>query len=147
MRKLKTSRQRLARSRKGASAVEFAVISPLFFLLLAGILEFGQAFRIQHALSSAARQGARAAVIQGATASLVSTKVRDHCTRVLGNGAAEVTVTLLLNGQVTTDLSQAQGQDMIEVKVSLPFSKVGIGFYANTFVQTTLSSSCTFERE
>jgi Flp pilus assembly protein TadG len=127
--------------------VEFAVVAPLFLLLLAGVIEFGQAFRIEHMLSNACRRGARAAVVEGATSSQVEQKVKTHCVNTLGVSAGDVTVAIAVNGNVGADLSQAEAGNEINISVSVPFSKVGAGFFANMFSNTTLSSTCIFEHE
>lgn len=44
---------------KGAVAVEFALVLPVFLVLVLGIFEFGRAFNIQISLSQAARESAR----------------------------------------------------------------------------------------
>ncbi|MGC0249148.1 TadE family protein [Pseudactinotalea sp. Z1748] len=44
---------------RGASAVEFALVVPLLFALVLGIMAFGQAYHVQSALSSAARDAVR----------------------------------------------------------------------------------------
>jgi hypothetical protein len=55
---------------RGAVAVEMAIVLPLLLLLVGGIVDFGRAFLTNLSLSSAAREGVRAAVlIPGATAS------------------------------------------------------------------------------
>ncbi|MGX9900239.1 TadE/TadG family type IV pilus assembly protein [Arthrobacter sp. SA17] len=48
---------------KGAAAVEFALIVPIFLVLVLGIFEFGRAFNIQVSLSEAAREAARYAAV------------------------------------------------------------------------------------
>jgi Flp pilus assembly pilin Flp len=48
---------------KGASAVEFALVAPLLFLLIFGIIQFGIAFGSQLAITHAAREGARLAAV------------------------------------------------------------------------------------
>lgn len=48
---------------RGAAAIEFAIVFPLLFLVLAGIIDFGRAFFIQVQLANSAREGARAAVV------------------------------------------------------------------------------------
>ncbi len=53
-------RQRAAADR-GSVAVEAAIITPIFILLLVGVLEFGFAFKDQLAVTSAVRAGARIA--------------------------------------------------------------------------------------
>ena len=50
-------------SHDGQSLVEFALILPIFFLLLFGILDFGRAVYAYHTLNSAAREGARVAMV------------------------------------------------------------------------------------
>jgi len=54
--------QRLLRRRGGQSMVEFAVLAPIFFLLLLGTIDLGRAVYIYNAISDAAREGTRAAI-------------------------------------------------------------------------------------
>jgi Flp pilus assembly protein TadG len=49
--------------RKGQALAEFALILPILFLLIAGILEFGRGWNIKQALTDAAREGARWTVV------------------------------------------------------------------------------------
>jgi Flp pilus assembly protein TadG len=132
--------------RSGAAAVEFALIAPLFLMLLAGIMEFGQAFRIQHSLSMAARYGARAATIDGSTNDSVIQKVQVTCKNSLSFVTSDLTIEVLVNGS-NADLSTAKTGDAITIIVSVPFAKAGVGFYAKMFDKKTLSSTCTLEHE
>lgn len=127
--------------------VEFALIAPLLLLLLAGIIEFGQAFRVQHMLSNASRRGCRAAIVQGALSSQVEQTVKAHCVNTLGVGEGDVTVQIAVNENPGASLSLAEEGNAISVTVSIPFFKAGVGFFANTFSNVTLSSTCTLERE
>jgi Flp pilus assembly protein TadG len=43
----------------GAVAVEFAVISFIFFMLIAGVLDFGHAWYMKQIITNASREGAR----------------------------------------------------------------------------------------
>lgn len=64
MQKLSRHRQRPRSNREaGAVAVEFALILPIFLVLVLGIAEMGRAFNIQVSLSEAAREAARYAAI------------------------------------------------------------------------------------
>lgn len=56
-------KQKRRSSERGAVAVEFALVLPVFILLVLGIVEFGRAFNIQVSLSEAARETARYAAI------------------------------------------------------------------------------------
>jgi Flp pilus assembly protein TadG len=49
--------------RRGATAVEMAVVAPVFFLLVFGLVEFGRMVMVKQALAEAARAGCRKAVL------------------------------------------------------------------------------------
>src|SRR6476660_9524323 len=60
-----TRRSRRNRSRAQA-LVEFALVAPMFFLLLFGIIEAGRFIFYYETLSNATREGARYAIVNGA---------------------------------------------------------------------------------
>lgn len=62
MKNIRATTSSLARNTHASEIAEFAMILPLFFMILIGIFWFGQAFRIYGTLTQAARLGARAAV-------------------------------------------------------------------------------------
>ena len=47
------------RAEHGAVAVEFAILLPVFLLLVGGIMDFGHAFYMKQMVSNASREGAR----------------------------------------------------------------------------------------
>jgi hypothetical protein len=49
--------------RPGAAVVELAVVAPVFFLLIFGLVEVGRTIMVKHALTEAARAGCREAVL------------------------------------------------------------------------------------
>jgi Flp pilus assembly protein TadG len=49
--------------RPGAAVVELAVVAPVFFLLIFGLVELGRTIMVQHALTEAARAGCREAIL------------------------------------------------------------------------------------
>ena len=53
----------LRRSERGTALVEFALIAPLLFLLLFGIIDFGRALDYYNQVTQLAGQGARAAAV------------------------------------------------------------------------------------
>lgn len=133
--------------RRGAAAVEFALVAPFLLLLLAGIIEFGQSFFIQHSLSTAARHGARAAIIDGSTSSNVTQKVQEHCVRSLGVKPGDVNVNIAVDGVANGSLSNAQAESEVTVTVSVLYAKAGVGFFANTFANSSIRSTCTLQHE
>ncbi|MDA8394020.1 MAG: pilus assembly protein [Candidatus Dormibacteraeota bacterium] len=64
----------------GQSAVEFALVAPLLFLLLFGIVDFGRAMFYQNEVTNAAREGARIAILAS-----------NPCNTVYGNPAGNCT--------------------------------------------------------
>jgi Flp pilus assembly protein TadG len=52
------------RHERGAAAVEFAIISSALFMLVFGIIEFGQAYSQYEVFQGAAREGARMAAVR-----------------------------------------------------------------------------------
>ena len=50
---------------RGATIVEFAIVLPVFMLLLLGIIDFGRYFFVQHTLQYATREGTRLALVGG----------------------------------------------------------------------------------
>ena len=61
---------------EGASAVEFALIAPVLFIVLLGILEFGVAFLQVQSIRTAVREGGRQAAV-GAPISAVQQQTVD----------------------------------------------------------------------
>lgn len=52
----------LRRFNKGVAAIEFALVFPVLFIILYGLVTYSLIFAIQHSLSMAAAEGGRAAV-------------------------------------------------------------------------------------
>ncbi len=59
-------RPRPRNTTRGQAMVEFALVAPLFFLLLFGIIEAGRFIFYYETLSNATREGARYAIVNGA---------------------------------------------------------------------------------
>jgi Flp pilus assembly protein TadG len=55
--------RRIKGAESGQAAVEFAIVLPLLLILIIAIFEFGRAWEIYHAVTDAARLGARSAVV------------------------------------------------------------------------------------
>ena len=48
---------------RGAAAVEFALVCPILFMLLIGMVEFGRGYSAKISITAAAREGARAVAL------------------------------------------------------------------------------------
>lgn len=73
-----------ARRDDGVSAVEAAIVVPVFLLLVVGVIEFGLAFKDQLAVTSAVRAGARIASAEPRFASFAT----DAASQVAREGSA-----------------------------------------------------------
>jgi Flp pilus assembly protein TadG len=61
---------------EGQALIEFALILPLFLLLLFGMIDFGRAYSASVTLTNAAREGARYGVIQPTNTSGIISRVQ-----------------------------------------------------------------------
>lgn len=75
---------RIVRDDRGVAAVEAAIITPIFLLLIVGIIEFGLVFKDQLAITSAVRAGARIASAEPRT----TTFATDAASQVAREGSA-----------------------------------------------------------
>ena len=62
---------------RGASAVEFAIIASLLFMILFGTIQFGIAFNRYQGLQAAGREGARLASLADSNVPAIVQRVRD----------------------------------------------------------------------
>jgi Flp pilus assembly protein TadG len=104
--------------RKGVAAVEFAIVAPLFFLLVFGMIEFGRAIMVQQIITNASREGARLAVLDGSTGTEVKTAVVDYMHR------AAITITADRVTVTPTEPKDAGYGEPVTVSVGVPFSQV-----------------------
>lgn len=113
--------------------------APVLFLLVFGMIEVGRALMVQHLLTNAARDGARAAILDGAAASDVQSQVTSYLS---GSSVSGSTVT------VSPDpLDLAEIGDPVSVNVEVPFDSVNwlpSGFF---FGGVNLEATVTMRKE
>jgi len=96
--------------------VEFALVAPLFFLLVLGMIEYGRMVMVQQILTNASREGARRAVLDGISTANVQAAVNTYLSGANITGA---TVTVTQNAPVAPDYANS-----MTVSVQIPFSQV-----------------------
>lgn len=125
--------------RRGAAVVEFAIVAPIFFMVVLGIIEFGRMAMVQQVLTNASREGARIAVLDGATSAGVSTRVNNYLSSASISGA---TITLTPNPPSSATYGQP-----VSVAVSVPFGSVS-WLPAPAFIgNQTLTAESVMRRE
>ncbi len=137
----RVSRHRRCRSRRrrGSAVVEFAVVAPVFVLLVFGMIEYGRMVMVQQILTNSAREGARVGILDNSTESDVDTAVNRYLTAA-GISGATTTVT-------PDPPSSASAGNPVSVQVSVGFNQVSwlpSPFYLGG---TTLSYTATMRRE
>lgn len=128
--------------RRGAAAVEFAVVAPVFFLLIFGIIDIGRGMMTSSLLTNAARAGCRVAVIDGKSDSDVKAAVD---ATVKGQGMSTPTTSVKVNGK-TANASTAVSRDLITVSVSVPVNEVS-WLPTQWFVKGNITGQFTLQRE
>ncbi len=101
--------------------MEFAIVAPVFFLLIFGMIEYGRMIMVQQVITNASREGARMAVLDGSRTSEVEDRVRSYLT----NSSIDPThadIDAYANG--TMALENAGFGDPVTVSVSIPFTEV-----------------------
>ncbi len=100
----KGSRNVPAGFRRGSVVVDFAVVLPVVLLLFFGFWEFARMEMIRHACATAAYEGARVGIIEGAQVSEVEAAANQHLSAV-GVSVATVTVTPSPITSLSTDVT------------------------------------------
>lgn len=137
--KLENLSQMCRRNRRGAAVVEFAVVAPVFIMLVFGMIEYGRMVMVQQLLTNASREGARVGVLDGATTASVQTAVTTYLTNASVSGA---TVTVNPNPP-----SSAGYGAPVTVTVSIPFSQVSWIPTPMFLSGQTLTASSVMRRE
>ena len=109
-------------NRKGVAAVEFAVIAPLFFALVFGMIEFGRAVMVQQIITNASREGARLAVLDVPPGELKAPEVKAAVVDYMQR--AGITITQDRVTMVPSEPSTAGYGEPVTVSVAIPFSQV-----------------------
>jgi Flp pilus assembly protein TadG len=141
--------QRNPRRRKGQAVVEFALVLPVFVLLVFGALEFGRAYFDLHLLTSAAREGARVGSLPNQLEADVQGRVDEFLNGVSLSGSWSTTITVEDQSGVerTGGLAEAVEGDIVYVTVSYDFQVVVGSLLPNFSGTVPLRGRCAFRRE
>lgn len=118
--------------RRGATTVEFAIVVPIIFAMFLGTIEMTRLNFIRHSASNAAYEGARKAIVPGASTSDASTEAL-RLMRAVGVG----------NG-VTANVTSTTDSMTVTVLVPVNQNSWGVAKFSSGMV---ISQSCTLTRE
>lgn len=104
--------------RRGATAVEFAIVAPILFLLVLGMIEFGRATMVQALLNQSAAEGCRVGIMEGATATDVQGRVRAYLPTI---NASKVTIAV----SPANPAAMETADEKLTVTVTVAYKDVG----------------------
>jgi len=136
-------------SDRGAELVEFALVLPVFLLMLGGMLDLGLLVSQYAVITNAAREGARVASIPGWDEAAVQARVTEY---VEDAGLIPTSVETDVEFDVTVPAG-AQSVSAVRVSVSYAYNyllldSLAEGFAGGTFTPTlTLRAASTMRTE
>ncbi len=115
--------------RRGTAMVEMALVLPIFFTVVLGIVEFGRGMTIEQMITNTAREGTRMGILDGETNTTVTTWIESFLKDSINVAAADVTVTITVdpatgNPDPIDQIGSALSKDLVTITVSVPFDKV-----------------------
>lgn len=122
--------RRLLRDRRGTAAVEFAMISPIFFALLLSVVDIGKYMWTLNTMQYAIDEAVRAGAVQELTDSQIEARVTQALLPISGgnpvdvlaaSGTDSVTVTANSTYQFLFPISAIIGQADINLRTEMPF--------------------------
>jgi len=133
--------------RRGAAAIEFAVVAPVLFLIIFGLIEFSRMVMMQQSVTEAAQLGCRkAALATTNTSTKVETAVREYLESVILNPAAANSARINIS---PSNLAYLTPGTQISVEVQVDFADVSWlpGNLLGLAGTEVLKSTSTLERE
>jgi len=146
-----------ASSRRGTATVEFAVIAPVFLILVLGTWEMGTAVRASNNLTAAVREGGRLASMDF-TGSLAANQTANQ--KVVHDIRAFLNASGLPGSQATITITYADGPNvgttfdlgnttnylgLFKIKATIPFSAISL-FPNKIMTGTTLKAELVTRR-
>lgn len=117
--------RKLCKGRAGQAMVEFALVVPIFLLLVIGVIEFGRAWNLQQTITDAAREGARRAVVFDPTLTVaeVQTAVK---AKIQAAGFDSTLATIVWQDctaacTALADFNALNRGDVLNVQVQMPY--------------------------
>ncbi|MBC7908501.1 MAG: pilus assembly protein [Rhodospirillaceae bacterium] len=117
--------RRLFQDRRGATAVEFALVLPVFLVLLLGTMELGRVMWAHSTLQFAAEEASRYAIAHSSASNAeITAKAQAH---LVGLNSGEVTVNVTNNAATVT----------VQLTHNFQFATAGLLPYGNMALSAT----------
>lgn len=115
--------------RRGTALVEMALVLPIFMMVTLGIVEFGRAMMVSQLVTNGAREGARQAIIDGATNANVKSTIETFMQQSANVAPGDLVITITVtpapgNPDPGNQVASTSSGDLIQVMIDVPFNKV-----------------------
>jgi len=138
---LARKRHTQTRTRRGAALVEFACTVPVLFLLIFGAVEFGRIMMVKNALTNAAREGCRSAVLATTLdRNKIDAAVLRYLTGIISDGDVRIDIDPTNFDNITTETA-------VTVDVSVRYADVSWLPVDSLVGATELHATSTQRRE
>jgi Flp pilus assembly protein TadG len=145
------SSRRRFQSRRGTATVELALVAPVFFILLVGLLEVGRMVQVNQIMCNAAREGARVASTGVNTYSDVQTTVSNYLTNAGITNQTGLTVSVYDvtqgNSGPQFNPSTANWLDQLQITVTLPYKNVQLAPFPSSPATTMTAQAVWFSNQ
>lgn len=121
--------------------VETAIVLPVFFLVVLGIIEFGRAFMVMQLVNTAAREATRSAIMDGTNNAEVTDVAKTLVSNTVTIPKDKVTVAVTVtehtgNPNTSNEISSAHKRDTIKIDVSVDYADTS--FLTPRFLSTAI---------
>lgn len=121
------------------------MVAPIFILLVFGMIEFGRAVMVQQVLVNASREGARQAVLDGATEQEIQNRVGMYLD---SSNIQNETLIYTVNGTEVSDPTTTAGfGDAVGVEIQVNFDDVSWMPVPHYIGDTVLRATSIMRRE
>jgi Flp pilus assembly protein TadG len=145
-RRLKTR----AGSERGAEIIEFALVTPIFALLLAAMFDFGFLFRNWELMSNAAREGARVGVLPSYACDGSTTDVKSRVEAYMAaSGVAAGSLTVSTSNAPVTTAAGTFNACVVTVQMLQPLPNLGVfgALFGSSYTGIPLKSQAVMRTE
>lgn len=137
--------------RRGAALVEAAIVLPVFFMAIVGIVEFGRGMMVSQLVTNGSREAARRAIFDGSTNIDIEDYTQNRMANSIGCDPTDIDVTIVItpdpnNNTTGNNLVNAQAYDLVTVTVSVPYDDVSF-FTGRYLAGKSLSGETTMRHE